>query len=198
MASYCVLISAAGRCRRMGAFKPLLPIGDTPAIIHMLNNFFSCGITHAVVVTGYQEEALKEACSIYSSITFVHNPGYLTNEMYDSIQLGLAAVPEECSHILFTPVDIPFVSPESIQAVMNTDGKLVFPSYHYKKGHPLKISKEFFSALLSYNGEAGLRGALRSLPVSPEYAEVDDPFILTDMDTPEAYQMLLKQYQEVR
>lgn len=196
MESYCVLISAAGRCRRMGAFKPLLPIGDTPAILHMLENYFRSGVSHAVIVTGYQAETLKAACSGYPNITFVHNPDYLTNEMYDSILLGLSAVPETYSHILFTPVDIPFVSPASIRAVIETEGDLVFPSYQLRKGHPLKISSKHFSSLLSHNGEDGLRGALSSLKLSPVYAIVNDPFILTDMDTPEAYQKLLRQYQE--
>lgn len=196
MPSCCAIITAAGRCRRMGRFKPLLPIGDTPAILHMLDKYFASGVSHAVIVTGYQADRLKEACSIYSNITYVHNPGFLTNEMFDSIRLGLSVVPEGYDELLFTPVDIPFVSKESIRTVIETPGDFVLPTHNHRKGHPLKISRSYLPGILEHDGTDGLRGAFNKLALKPVFTEVDDPFILNDMDTPEAYESLLKLYLE--
>ena len=190
--STCVVITAAGRCTRMGCFKPMMPIKGQPAVVHLLDTYFSAGVDCAVIVTGFQQEKLRRICSGIPNLTFVHNADYMTTQMFDSIRLGLAAVPENCDTVLLTPVDIPLVSPDTVQAVLHQSGRLVFPSHNRRRGHPLKVSRALLPAIQSYSGERGLKGALAELHIEPQYAEVNDPFILMDMDTLREYSALIQ------
>ena len=56
----CALILAAGLSRRMGEFKPLLPLGGTTVIENTVEAALSGGAESTVVVTGYRgDEAVK-------------------------------------------------------------------------------------------------------------------------------------------
>lgn len=94
------------------------------------------------------------------------------------------------------PADIPLVSEGTIRTLLNMNEPLVFPSYHYRKGHPVSFSPDILPALLAYRGEQGLRGAFSNAQIEPAYLNTDDPFILMDMDTPEDYQNILHRKSE--
>lgn len=190
--STCVVITAAGRCTRMGCFKPMMPINGRPAVVHLLDTYFSAGVDHAIIVTGFQQEKLCRICSGIPNLTFVRNTDYMTTQMFDSIRLGLSAVPENCDTVLLTPVDIPLVSRDTVQAVLRQSGRLVFPSHNRRRGHPLKVSHSLLPAIQGYHGDRGLKGALATLHIEPQYAEVNDPFILMDMDTLREYSALIQ------
>ena len=186
----CAVITAAGLSSRMGAFKPALPIAGRPAILRLLDTFFSAGVSEAIVVTGFRQEILQELLADRPHVTLVHNPAYRTTEMFDSVKTGLAALPEDCGQVLLIPADIPLVSAQTVRLVMEAEGDLVFPSFQMRRGHPLKLRPHLVPALLQYSGEDGLRGALRALEIPPAYVTVEDSFILRDMDTPADYQAL--------
>ncbi|MFL6229050.1 MAG: NTP transferase domain-containing protein, partial [Pyrinomonadaceae bacterium] len=52
------ILLAAGRSRRMGAFKPLLPFGATTVIESCINNLRGAGVAEIVVVLGHRAEEL--------------------------------------------------------------------------------------------------------------------------------------------
>ena len=191
----CVVVTAAGRCTRMGCFKPMLPIAGQPAIVHLLHTYFSAGVSDAIVVTGYQHQKLIQLCAGLSPVSFVHNAAYMTTQMFDSICLGLASVDAAIyDRILITPADIPLVTENTIHTILQQDGEIVFPSYQLRRGHPLMIRRSILPAILQYAGDRGLKGALASLSIEPHYAVVNDPFILKDMDTPRDYTSLLQAF----
>ena len=192
----CAVITAAGRSSRMGAFKPALPVAGRPALLHLTEKLFSAGVSHIVVVVGFKQELLRNLLVDTANITIVYNPDYRTTQMFDSAKLGLRSVPEDCERILLMPVDHPFVSEETIKNVLKADGDLVFPSYQMRRGHPLMISRKYVSGILNYSGRDGLRGFFRSVSAAPVYVVVEDQFTICDMDTPDDYQRLLKDYQK--
>lgn len=188
--SVCVIITAAGCSTRMGTFKPVLPLGGQPAVRRLLYTYFSAGVSHAVLVTGFREDLLRRVCADIPNLTFVHNPDYRSTQMFDSIQIGLSAVPQDSTRLLLTPADIPLVQKSTITALLMQSGPLVFPSYRHHRGHPLLIDRKLSDSLLRYDGTDGLRGALHALSAAPSYINVDDPYILKDMDTPDDYAAL--------
>jgi molybdenum cofactor cytidylyltransferase len=48
------ILLAAGRSRRMGAFKPLLPFGARTVIETCIDNLRAAGVTEIVVVVGHR------------------------------------------------------------------------------------------------------------------------------------------------
>lgn len=188
----CAVITAAGLSSRMGAFKPLLPIGGKSAVMHLTDTLLHAGVTHIILVTGHRHTELETVCREVSQITTVYNPKYASTQMFTSARLGFAAVPADCTRILFIPIDVPMVSEDTVRQLIQDKRPLLFPSYHYHKGHPAAIDRILLPEILSYSGENGMRGAFASLSVPPAYLVVDDPLCLMDMDTPEEYRSLLR------
>lgn len=189
--SVCAVITAAGLSSRMGAFKPLLPIQGRPAVLYLLDTLYRAGVSHSVLVTGHNSEQLEDVCRYVPNLTVVHNPSYAVTQMFDSAKLGFSAVPGVCERVLFSPIDVPMVSENTVRLLIRDERPLVFPSYHYRRGHPAAIDCSLLSGIIQYSGEGGLRGAFASLPTEASYIVVDDPGCLIDMDTPDDYAAIL-------
>src|SRR6266536_1206249 len=58
------ILLAAGRSRRMGAFKPLLPFGNRTVIECCINNLRAAGIKDIVVVVGHRADEVREQLQI--------------------------------------------------------------------------------------------------------------------------------------
>ena len=82
------ILLAAGRSRRMGAFKPLLPFGKTTVIHSCINNLRAGGVEDIVVVAGHRAAELKASLNDIESIHFVVNPDP-ESEMSASIACGV-------------------------------------------------------------------------------------------------------------
>lgn len=188
----CAVITAAGLSSRMGSFKPLLPINDKPAVVHLMDTLFHAGVTHIVLVTGHRHEELEAVCAAIPHVTTVYNPDYASTQMFVSARLGFCAVPADCTRVLFLPIDVPLVSVSTVRSLIKDERPLLFPSYQYHRGHPAAIDRRLLPEIIAYSGDNGLRGAFTSLSAAPAYLVVDDPLCLLDMDTPEDYQLLLR------
>lgn len=191
------IIVAAGLSSRMGKFKPLLPFNDEPAIVYLIKKFLKAGVDHVIIITGHRSEDLRVACSNLDGLTFIKNEAYATTQMLDSAIIGIQkAQALAVNHILFTPVDVPLIAQETIQSVLEAQGKIVMPTYRGQPGHPLKIDRDCFNAIIDFKGQNGMKGAIDALATSVVYLEVEDAFIFKDMDTPEDYRALLKKAEE--
>ena len=184
------IVAAAGLSSRMGAFKPLLPFEGATVIERCLANLRGAGASELVVVTGHRASEL-EALLRGSGVTLVHNPRYAETQMFDSICLGLRALPEDCETILLTPGDVPLVKPETIRALLSERGGFVCPTCGGRRGHPAALDAAWRDALLRCGGEGGLRGAVAALGIPVTEVAVDDVGMLLDLDTPEDYQSAL-------
>src|SRR6516162_640258 len=67
------ILLAAGRSRRMGAFKPLLPFGKQSVIEHCIQTLRRAGIDRIVVVLGHRAEDLRELLR-NAPVCFALNP----------------------------------------------------------------------------------------------------------------------------
>ena len=200
------LITAAGRSSRMGDFKPLMELGGRPAILRILDRFSEAGVRHTVVVTGRQAEDLKAAVRREwdeSRVSFVHNEGYETNQMFDSVKMGLSALwarAEETGSapdgLFFTPVDVPAFSGITMELEKQTCREesvlAAKPVCGGREGHPLLIDCSAVPRILAHDGTMGLKGALKGLGDSVCSVDTPDKGAAMDTDTPEDFLRVMK------
>lgn len=189
------VIVAAGMSSRMGAFKPMLNIGSLSVVQHVITTFRQAGVEQIVVVTGHNAAQLETHLAD-SGVLFLHNEHYQTTQMFDSAKIGLSYLKETCDRVLFTPVDIPLFSPETVQKLVASGTELASPLCNGKQGHPLMLSSRLIDLILKDSGEGGLKGAVARLNVPMTHVKVDDSGVLHDADTPEEFQVLLAQYRK--
>ena len=184
------VVAAAGLSSRMGAFKPLLPFDGATVIGRCIANLRAAGASEIVVVTGYRGDELAAAVR-GSGVAFVHNPDYARTQMFDSLCLGLRALPADCGVVLLTPGDVPLVRPETISALLASDAGFACPVCDGRRGHPVALDARYLPALLNYRGDGGLRGAIEALEIPSADVAVEDAGMSRDMDTPADYGELL-------
>ncbi len=185
------ILLAAGRSRRMGAFKPLLPFGGSTVIESCIANLRSAGVENLVIVVGHRHEEVQAKLK-NQDVVFAINPDP-DSEMSVSIACGLKLIDEGARALLIAPVDHPAVPPEVVTQLINewrAGARLLQPEHNGHGGHPVLIDLLYRHELLSLNQDQGLRGffaahreAVRRLPVA-------SPYVARDMDTWEDYRQL--------
>jgi molybdenum cofactor cytidylyltransferase len=187
------ILLAAGRSRRMGAFKPLLPFGAQTVIETCINNLLAAQVAEVVVVLGHRAEEVRARLS-HLPIRFALNRE-VESEMSASIARGIEALSlKDEGAVLIALADQPAVEPREIDSVIaahrRTGARLVVPEWQGRGGHPVLVDLEFRAALLNLDSRRGLRalfdahaGEVLRVPVASRY-------IACDMDTWEDYRAL--------
>ncbi len=194
MYSLAAIILAAGFSSRMGAFKPLLPLGGKPLVDWSLDLFREVGIRRVLVVTGHEHEQLEEYLT-GRDVEIVYNPDYATG-MFSSIATGLNALGSTSTGFFLLPVDIPLVRSATVNAIIrrwrivhNTPRYFITPSFFGKTGHPPLFDIQHRPDILNWSGEQGVAGYVRQFsarhPNCIHEVRVADRFILADADTPD-------------
>ncbi|HJR09178.1 MAG TPA: nucleotidyltransferase family protein [Pyrinomonadaceae bacterium] len=198
------ILLAAGRSRRMGAFKPLLPFGAQTVIETCVNNLLAAGSSEVVVVVGHRAEEVREALA-HLPVRFALNDE-AGSEMGVSIARGVEALTggdaaaslsggaAEAGALLIALGDQPAVTAKEIESIIaahkRTGARLIVPVWRGRGGHPVLVNLSLRASLLNLDAERGLRalfdahaGEVLRLPVESEY-------IARDMDTWEDYRAL--------
>jgi molybdenum cofactor cytidylyltransferase len=189
------ILLAAGRSRRMGAFKPLLPFGDTTVIESCLNNLHAAGIENIVVVVGHRAEEVKAQLK-NRNVRFALNPDR-DSEMSASIACGVELISDSAKALLISLVDHPAVPPEIVTLLItewNQSAKLVQPEHNGRGGHPVLVDLVYRHELLALDPRKGLRSLFTAHHEEVRRVPVDSPYVARDMDTWEDY---LRLHEEV-
>ena len=131
------LILAAGESRRMGSPKALLRYGSQ-TFLDTLISLFVPRCAPVIAVLGAHAAEIRAAAN--HDAIFVENPDYQRG-MTTSLQCGLQAIPEDVDAVLFTLVDHPAVSPQTVDALLavnHPDSLLRVPRYREKRGQDRK------------------------------------------------------------
>ena len=188
------ILLAAGRSRRMGAFKPLLPFGNKTVIECCVDYLQAGGVESIVVVVGHRADEVREHLA-NRSLIFATNPDP-DSEMGASIAVGVRELPSTCKATLIALVDHPAV-PASVVSTLITawqDGaRLVIPTWQNRGGHPVLVDLNFKPDLLNLTVAGGLRGLFEARKNNVKRVPVDSPFIARDMDTWDDYETLHKE-----
>jgi CTP:molybdopterin cytidylyltransferase MocA len=185
------ILLAAGRSRRMGAFKPLLPFGDRTVIECCLNNLGAAGVEDVVVVIGHRAEDIRAQLK-HLAVTFAINPDP-DSEMSASIACGVAAVSPSAKGLIVALVDHPAVPAEIIEVLIDEwrgGARLVQPEHEGRGGHPVLVDLSYHDELLALDPESGLRALFDAHRAEVRRVPVSSPFVARDMDTWEDYQRL--------
>lgn len=185
------LIVAAGMSSRMGKFKPMLNIGSISVAQRVVATFQQAGIRRIVMVTGFNATALERHLA-GNGIIFLRNENYETTQMFDSAKIGLSYLADKCDRVLFTPVDVPLFTSNTVRALLDADAPLACPLCQGQQGHPISIASTLIPRLLADGGQQGLRGGMERCGAPLTLVEVDDPGTLQDADTPEDFSVLLR------
>lgn len=185
------VVVAAGMSSRMGDFKPMLNIGSISIAQRVVSTLQQAGVSRIVVVTGYQADVLERHLA-KAGVVFLRNEDYEKTQMFDSAKIGLNYLKDKCDKILFTPVDIPLFTAQTVLRLLRSEARLAIPEFEGQPGHPLLIGAELIESILDDSGEGGLQGAIGRLKVSMVSVPVNDPGTIHDADTPEEYEKLLQ------
>ena len=184
------LIVAAGMSSRMGDFKPMLSIGSISVAQRVVATLQQSGVSKIVMVTGYNATTLERHLS-GNGIIFLRNEAYETTQMFDSVKIGLRYLQDKCDRILFTPVDVPLFTANTVKAILDAGAPLACPMCQGKQGHPILIANELIPEILNDCGQMGLKGAMDRCSVPLKRVDVDDPGTIHDADTPEDFSALV-------
>ena len=185
------IVLAAGRSRRMGAFKPLLPFGDTTVIESCLNNLHTAGIENIVVVVGHRAEEVRTRLENLN-LSFALNPDP-DSEMSASIACGVELINQNAKALIISPVDHPAVPPEVVALLINEwqhGAKLIQPEHLGRGGHPVLIDLVYRQELLELDPRKGLRALFAAHREEVRRVPVNSPYVARDMDTWEDYRRL--------
>jgi CTP:molybdopterin cytidylyltransferase MocA len=181
------IILAAGESRRMGFPKAILRYRDE-TFLDTLIGLFAPHCSPVIVVLGANADRIRE--STVRSATFVLNSDYQRG-MTSSLQCGLRALPPKVESVLFTLVDHPSVSPDTIAALLAAPETLLrVPRQGGRRGHPIWFSRDLAAEFLALPETGAARDVVRAHAADTQFLDLDDPGIVADIDDPVAYRRL--------
>lgn len=182
------ILLAAGRSERMGAFKTLLPFGNTTVIESCIDYLKAGGVDTIVVVVGHRDEEVRERLE-HSSVIFALNPDP-SSEMADSIRCGVEKLPDNVAATLIALVDHPAVASDVVATLIREwkkGSQFIIPTWQGRGGHPVLVDLNFRFELESLGRTSGLKSLFDSNRESVRRIEVSSPYIARDMDTWDDY-----------
>ena len=187
------ILLAAGRSRRMGKLKQLLPWptdkGTTPLVAAAFDSIRAV-CNPMLVVVGHESDKIIAALQHRDYHAVGADPDA---PMYESIRSGLQRAEQlsPTQSVLVHPADHPEVSQQTLDTVVRhatTHPQLaVSPCYDDRGGHPVLLPPRFLSTLIDWRGMGGLRQFWLDNPELHVRIPVDDATVIRDLDTPEDY-----------
>ena len=114
-----------------------------------------------------------------------------------SIKHGIEAIVNHpVDAALIWPVDQPHVSVGTVERLVEEfrvgGSAIVIPTCEGRRGHPAVFGRDTFQELLAAPLDVGARAVVRARPERVREVPVADPAALHDIDTPQAYQDLVR------
>jgi molybdenum cofactor cytidylyltransferase len=201
--SLCGVILAAGESSRMGRDKALLPWPPQPAETVPSGTFLSAAIElffpwvdMVLVVVGKNEHSV-------SPIVYANGGSVVVNPdpergQFSSLQCGLQEVLNRGRDAaMITLVDRPPAASLTIQALKQAfesavpDSKwAVVPEFCGKHGHPILVAREMIEVFLRAPATSIARDVEHDHREKISYVPLDDPLVISNVDTPEQYAAL--------
>jgi CTP:molybdopterin cytidylyltransferase MocA len=183
------IVLAAGASSRMGEAKPLLKIGDTTFIERAIHALREAGCRYVVAVVNGDDDWVARLADVSGAAMVTNDqPG---SEQIDSLRLGIANLPEDCTAAVVLPVDFPNVQVATITTLIQEfnagDAVIVNPSYNGTAGHPVIFERSIFPELMEPNLKDGARSVIDAHSSDARTVAVDDAGVLVDIDTPNDY-----------
>ena len=179
------VVTAAGSAERFGGKKLLTPIDGEPLLDHTIDALLDGGVAEVIVVVGKDGRADLERdvnAMLDPRVRAVENPDP-SRGMFSSIQEGVAQAQGDA--ILVMPGDMPFVSPETVRAVIAAYERkpaIVSPRYRGKRGHPVALPASLRDEIRATDPHKTLHDVIHAHTNNRVDVDVDDPGITHDVD----------------
>ncbi|MFO7812967.1 MAG: nucleotidyltransferase family protein [Pelovirga sp.] len=184
------IVLAAGRSRRMGCSKPLLPLGGRTVLQQVLLALEEAQPDRILVVLGAQGKPVADSLADFA-VSILWNR--LENcDMVDSLRTALPLLPQKEHGVIICLGDQPLIAPATYRHLADHyqahPDAIVQPRCKDRKGHPVLVPSKLLQELVTY---PTLRDLLTAYAERLQLVDVDDPGILMDLDTPADYQRVL-------
>ncbi len=174
--------------------KALLACGaGGPTFVRRLAQAFcDGGLPEALVVGRPDDAALRaEVESLGVAARLVENANADAGQL-SSLVAGLQAADRPgIRAVLVAPVDSPLINAETVRAVVSafdaSHAPIVRARYHERNGHPVLFARALFHELRHADPAVGARAVLRAHAGQILNVDVEDPGVVTDVDTPDEY-----------
>lgn len=193
------IVLAAGMSSRMGSHKALLDLDGRPLISRLIDCIEQLSqVERTIVVTGHQAAGIRDAVTQLNSmrVNFIHNAAHEAGEMISSVKAGASAVWDAWDGFFLLLLDQPILQSDTLHAMAEAfkanNPSMVVPTYREKRGHPLLIASRCVTSIVTLPPDATLREFVSQVRDATVMVEVDDPGIVTDVDTPEDYQRIVQ------
>ncbi len=212
--STAAIILAAGSSSRMGGgrHKLMLPLDGRPVLAHVIDATIASQASPIVVVIGHQSAQVRSQIEQYTTnkdIVLIENAQFQEG-MSSSLRLGIQTLlakgyKNKQSHntidsTLILLGDQPLITSRIIDklitAYRDSGSLIVAPLYNGKRGNPVLFDKSLFPELIEVTGDEGGRTVLKSHGNEIELVEMGDTKANFDVDTWEAYEQVIKAWND--
>ena len=182
------IVPAAGRSRRMGTPKLLLPWRHHTIVQEVLQRWKAAGVDHRVVVVHPADaELARLAREAGAEVVVAAVP---PPDMKASVRLGLEYVtarwqPQATDAWLLAPADMPELSPQVTRSLLAEHAArpeaIVVPTHDSRGGHPVLFPWPLAAAVGQLDADQGVNALLDRGPVTllpcdlPRAADIDTP-----------------------
>lgn len=191
------VVLAAGASSRMGRPKALLPVRSGESFLaRIVATLRTAGVEDVVVVLGAGAEMIAASPEVASlDARLIANPDHARGQL-TSVIAALAVVDRPgVRAMLVTLVDVPLVSPATVEAVLETYRRslapVVRPAKGARHGHPVIFDRRLFGELRAADPAVGARAVVRAHAAEIVDVPVDDEGAFLDIDTPEDYERII-------
>ena len=184
------IVFAAGRSSRMGFNKLIADLCGMPVLAHVLVKVCSIdSLDPKILVVGFEHDRVLSAAKNYGLEKFkvAINREYergLSTSMRKALELAM-----NVDAFMFIHGDMPLIKAETIERLaslyMEREPLILIPRYMGTRGSPVIVSSALREELSRIEGDIGARALFGKYRERITYVDVDDEYILFDIDTPE-------------
>jgi molybdenum cofactor cytidylyltransferase len=182
----------------MGVPKLALPQGGRSVLEAVVTALKQGGVRETLVVVGRHVAHLRAlAESAGAHVLELAEP---TSDMRATVEQGLGWLQERFhprpeDHWLLAPADQPALGSRVVSRLLEVrqghpEDDVFVPTYCGRRGHPTLLAWHLVPALRAHSAGEGINAFVRRLGTQPREVPIDDPAVLTDLDTPEDYDRL--------
>ncbi len=202
------IVLAAGRSRRMGRPKALLPVDGETFVERAVRVLIEGGCRAVIVVAGAGDGA-REAAGAHGAAAsaevvrraeqagakVVVNPERESQQSH-SLRLGLRELEAEAAAAVLLPVDHPLVHATTVERLLaafrERGAPIVRPTYCGVPGHPGVFARRVFPELADPSLPEGAHSVVAAHADEVLDVAVRDAGVTADVDTPDDYRRLVE------
>jgi len=183
----------------MGSPKALLDFLGLPFVVRILETLEALEVKTRVVVLGPDAPRIQPVLASHDCI-IAENTEPETGPIA-SLRAAIRALQAvQPTAVLVWPVDLPHVRVATVDRILDahrrTKASIVVPTLGERRGHPVVWGSVLFEDLLDNPAATreGARAVLHSHERDVVTVAVDDPAIIDQMNTPEDYERLVREW----